>query len=53
MKLPTEVDAVQVESIGPETDWSKALIGVDTVDHLVAHVHVMSDASSDPPAAFR
>ena len=29
-KLPTEVDAVQIKSIGPDTDWSKALNGVDT-----------------------
>ncbi len=52
-KLPTEVDAVQVESIGPDTDCSKALNGVDAVVHLTARVHVMNDTASDPLAAFR
>jgi len=28
------LDAVKIESIGPETDWSKALNGVDAVVHL-------------------
>ncbi|MFH1993974.1 MAG: hypothetical protein ABIK98_16460 [Pseudomonadota bacterium] len=28
------IEAVQVGDIGPETDWSKALNGVDAVVHL-------------------
>ena len=51
--LPAEVDAIQVESIGPDTDWSKALNGVETVVHLAARVHVMSDTASDPLSTFR
>lgn len=32
-------DEVVIESIGPETDWSAALYGVDAVVHLAARVH--------------
>lgn len=32
-------DEVQVDSIGPETDWQEALAGVDAVVHLAARVH--------------
>lgn len=39
--------------IGPETDWSEALVGVDVVVHLVARVHVMDDLAADPLAEFR
>lgn len=45
--------AVTVADITPETDWSAALAGVDTVVHLAARVHVMRDTSSDPLAEFR
>ncbi|MCR4320908.1 MAG: NAD-dependent epimerase/dehydratase family protein [Candidatus Brocadiaceae bacterium] len=51
--LPVGVNAVQIESIGVETDWSDALAGVDTVVHLAARVHVMNDTSADPLSAFR
>jgi UDP-glucose 4-epimerase len=32
-------DEVVIESIGPETDWTAALEGVDAVVHLAARVH--------------
>ena len=32
-------DAVEVGDVGPATDWRGALGGIDTVVHLVAHVH--------------
>lgn len=51
--LPAGVNAVQIESIGPDTDWSEALKGVDTVVYLAARVHVMHDTAADPLAAFR
>lgn len=44
---------VAVGEIGPETDWSAALQGVDVVIHLAARVHVMQDTAADPLAAFR
>ena len=52
-KLPSEIDVVQVESIGSDTDWSKALNSVDAVVHLAARVHVLNDTTSDPLVAFR
>ncbi|HSK41861.1 MAG TPA: NAD-dependent epimerase/dehydratase family protein, partial [Arenibaculum sp.] len=36
-------DAVAVGDIGPDTDWTAALAGVDTVAHLAARVHQVSD----------
>ncbi len=51
--IPAGVEAVQIQSIGPNTDWSKALADVDTVVHLAARVHVMNDTAVDPLAAFR
>ena len=52
-KLPAGVEGLQIGDVGPETDWSKALDGVDTVVHLAARVHVMNDTASDPLSAFR
>jgi nucleoside-diphosphate-sugar epimerase len=36
----------------PDTDWSKAIHGIDVVIHLAARVHIMRDSDSDPQAAF-
>ncbi len=52
-KLTAGVEVVQIESIGADTDWSKALAGADAVIHLAARVHVMNDFVADPLAAFR
>lgn len=52
-EVPSGVDAVPIGLIGPDTDWSKALDGIDTVVHLAARVHVMNDTVADPLAAFR
>lgn len=42
-----------VGDIGPATDWTAALAGVDAVIHMAARVHVMRDTASDPLAEFR
>lgn len=42
-----------VGEIGPETDWERALAGVEAVIHLAARVHVMRETSADPLDAFR
>ncbi|MDB5796429.1 MAG: hypothetical protein JWP36_331 [Paucimonas sp.] len=42
-----------VGEIGPDTDWTGALAGCDTVVHAAARVHVMRDSADDPLAAFR
>ena len=47
------IEGVQVGDIGPDTDWLKALYGMDAVVHLAARVHIMDDTASDPLAAFR
>ncbi len=46
-------ELVNVGDIGPATDWSEALEGVEVVAHLAARVHVMRDSASDPLAEFR
>lgn len=47
------VHSVQVGGLGPDTDWTEALQGVDSVVHLAARVHVMNDKVLDPLAEFR
>lgn len=42
-----------VGDIGPATDWSRALEGIDSVVHLAARVHVMNDDATDSLTAFR
>jgi nucleoside-diphosphate-sugar epimerase len=51
--LPEGVQAAPVEAIGPETDWSEALRGIDTVVHLAARVHVIDDTAVEPFAVYR
>jgi nucleoside-diphosphate-sugar epimerase len=51
--VPTGTQAFSIGPIGSDTDWSEALVGIDTVIHLAARVHVMDDLSDDPLAAFR
>ncbi len=46
-------DTCEVGEIGPKTDWSLALKGVDVVVHLAARAHIMRDTASDPLAEFR
>ena len=52
-KLPTKVEGVLVGDIGPDTDWSKTLNGVDAVVHLAARVHMMNDTASRPAFAIQ
>jgi nucleoside-diphosphate-sugar epimerase len=51
--LPAGVKSAQIESIGPDTDWSSALAGIDTVIHLAARVHVMDETVGDPLIVYR
>jgi nucleoside-diphosphate-sugar epimerase len=51
--LPSGVEGVMVGDIGPETDWSEALDGIEGIVHLAARVHVMRESVADPLAAFR
>jgi len=51
--LPSGVEGVLVGNIGPETDWSDALSGIEGIVHLAARVHVMRESAADPLVAFR
>ncbi len=42
-----------VGEIGPQTDWSQVLAGVDVIIHLAARVHVMQEDAADPLSEFR
>jgi nucleoside-diphosphate-sugar epimerase len=42
-----------VGTIDAKTNWSLALLGVSTVVHLAARVHVMKDVLEDPLTEFR
>lgn len=42
-----------ISSISASTDWSQALLHIQTVIHLAARVHVMNDKATDSLAAFR
>lgn len=52
-RLPPEIDVVEVGSINHDTDWSKALRGIQTVVHLAARAHVMKESSANPIAEYR
>jgi len=47
------LDTSQLETIGPKTDWSKALTGVECVVHLAARVHIVTNDTHDPLTIFR
>lgn len=47
------VQGVTVGDIGPDTQWSDAVRGVEAVVHAAARVHVMHDRAADPLALFR
>jgi len=51
--LPLGVEAVQVGSICSETNWSKALDGIDRIVHLSARLHVLCENAADPVVALR
>lgn len=53
LEVPEKVRLVEVSSIDAFTDWKEAVAGCAVVIHCAARVHVMSDTSADPLAAFR
>ena len=40
-------------SLNPDQNWKSVLVGVSSVIHCAARVHVMNDQSSDPLTEFR
>jgi len=47
-----DCDSVAIGEVGPDTDWSRALDGIDTVIHLAGRAHVMA-RQRDALARFR
>jgi nucleoside-diphosphate-sugar epimerase len=47
------MESSEVVSIGPSTDWSSALIGIDVVIHLAGRVHVEEETVEDSIRAYR
>ena len=43
----------ELGDIGPSTNWSGALEGVDAVVHLAARVHIMHEGAENPLEEFR
>jgi nucleoside-diphosphate-sugar epimerase len=51
--LPAGVIPCSVDSLGPGTDWRKALSGVGVIVHLAARVHIMKEIAEDSLMEFR
>jgi UDP-glucose 4-epimerase len=52
-QLPVGVRKVVIGDIGPDTDWSYSLKGINAIVHLAARVHVLRDKVKDPLSQFR
>jgi len=46
-------NSIAIGDICSKTEWSDALVGVDSVIHCAARVHVMKDHAANPLAEFR
>ncbi|MDF9392315.1 MULTISPECIES: UDP-glucose 4-epimerase family protein [Methylococcus] len=52
--LPAGIAGVRtIGDIGPATDWTGMVEGIDAVVHLAARVHVMRETDPDPSSRFR
>lgn len=51
--VPPGCQPAVIGDIGPGTDWSGALRGVEAVVHLAARAHITDEKAADPDAAFR
>lgn len=48
-----DVDAVVTGDIGPDTDWSASLEGVDVIVHLAARAHVVDERTTEALQVYR
>jgi nucleoside-diphosphate-sugar epimerase len=46
-------DTLAVGNIGPDTQWTDALNGINTVIHTAARAHILKDEVPDPLAEYR
>ena len=51
--VDVHTESVVVGDIDANTDWSKAVAGMDVVVHLAARVHIMHDRADNPLVEFR
>lgn len=52
-EIPHGVSLVEIDDLGPKTDWQAAVAGMDAVVHTAGRVHVMNEPASDPLGEFR
>src|ERR1700674_1103883 len=46
-------EVVALGEVGPDTDWDRALEGIQCVVHLAARAHVMDERAADRLAEYR
>jgi nucleoside-diphosphate-sugar epimerase len=51
--LPAEVEPVAIGDIGPDTDWARAVDGIDALVHLAARVHMTGEDAARALPRFR
>ena len=51
--FPAGVQVASIGDIGPNTDWTEAISGMDAVVHAAARVHMMRESAADPLEEFR
>lgn len=51
--LPAGVETVFINEIGPNTDWSSALVDVDVIVHLAARAHIVKGDGANAFSLFR
>lgn len=52
-KYSDYIECIAVGEVGPDTDWTDALDGVNSIIHLASRVHVMQDTSVNPLDEYR
>ena len=52
-RIHASVRDMLVAELTANTDWRQVLVGVKSLVHLAARVHVMNDTEADPLTAFR
>lgn len=53
LSTESDQDQVSMDEIDFDSDWSGALVGIDSVVHLAARVHLMRETAVDPLTEFR
>lgn len=51
--LPVDAELVAISTIGPETNWMRAVEGADAIVHLAARVHMTGESTPDALPLFR